>query len=174
MRKLAVTLVTLALFSPVLAADPMTNQSQTSKMQKESSPTARQTMIHQHSPMVMPFDMNRVTHHFVKNKRGGILRITVKDSKDKEQLEMVRQHLNMEAHLFSDANFRDPTKLHGEDMPGVKKLEKSKGLYTVKYKVAANGAQITFASKHADVVAAFHIWFDAQLKDHAKDAVDHF
>jgi len=33
----------------------------------------RQMMIHKHSSMVMPFDMNKVTHYFVKTNDGGVL-----------------------------------------------------------------------------------------------------
>jgi hypothetical protein len=34
----------------------------------------------------------------------------------------------------------------------------------------SDGAKLTFASKDTTVINAIHVWFDAQLKDHGKDA----
>lgn len=133
----------------------------------------RQMMIHKHSSMVMPFEMDKVTHYFVKTKNGGILRVTAKDSAN-NQVALIQQHLLHEQQLFSEAKFDDPKKLHGMGMPGLAKLENSKGEFTAKYEDLKHGAQIKFVSQNAGVVEALHEWFDAQIKDHGKDARDQF
>jgi hypothetical protein len=130
----------------------------------------RQHMIHVHSPMVMPFDMDKVTHYFLKNDRGGILQIKAKDPNDSTQIAMVRSHLKKEQGLFSKADFGDPEKLHGADMPGLKTLTDAKGKFNVDYKELADGAQLTFTSGDEEVIQAIHVWFDAQLRDHGDDA----
>jgi hypothetical protein len=133
----------------------------------------RQQMIHQHSPMVMPFNMNKVTHYFIKTNEGGILMIKVKDSKDKEQINLIRSHLKKEYYLFSKADFKDPQTLHGMNMPGLKTLTKSKDKFNVEYKELEYGAKLTFISKDTTVIKAFHVWFTAQLRDHGSDAKSH-
>ena len=130
----------------------------------------RQHMIHARSPMVMPFDMDKVSHYFLKNDRGGILQIKAKDSNDSTQIAMVRSHLKNEQALFSNADFKDPKKLHGADMPGLKTLTDAKGKFNVDYKELADGAQLTFTSGDEEVIQAIHVWFDAQLRDHGDDA----
>ena len=130
----------------------------------------RQHMIHEESPMVMPFKMNEVTHYFIKNKKGGVLIIKTKNKKDTAQAALVQSHLKKECKLFSNADFRDPKTLHGMNMPGLKVLSGSKGKYNVEYKKLADGAKLTFASKDSAVVNAIHVWFDAQLRDHGSDA----
>ena len=130
----------------------------------------RQHMIHSESHMVMPFDMNKVTHYFIKNEYGGIITIKVKDEKDTAQIELIRSHLKKEQKLFSKADFRDPKTLHGEEMSGLEVLSGSEGKFDVKYNEIPKGASVTFSSKDSTVVNALHKWFDAQLKDHGSDA----
>lgn len=145
------------------------NNHQTHKM-SDSTLMHRQHMIHSDSPMVMPFNMNKVTHYFIKNHNGGILIIKTKDKNDTTQAALVKKHLKKEYKLFSDADFRDPKTLHGMNMPGLKTLSNSKGKFKVEYKNLLDGAQLKFISKDSKVIKAIHLWFDAQLKDHGRDA----
>lgn len=133
----------------------------------------RQNMIHSKSPMVMPFDMSKVTHYFIKTDDGGVLEIKAKDLKDKTQIPLIRKHLKEEKILFSNADFRDPKTLHGKNMPGLKILSESGKKYKVEYEELPGGAGLTFKSKNPTVINAIHKWFDAQLKDHGKDAKSH-
>ena len=130
----------------------------------------RQHMIHMESPTVMPFNMDKVTHYFIKNDQGGVLMIKTKDMNDTTQAKLIQKHLKKEYKLFSQADFRDPKSLHGKNMPGLKILSESKGKFIVEYKELAYGAQLTFSSKESEVIDAIHKWFEAQLKDHGTDA----
>ncbi|MEJ2048799.1 MAG: hypothetical protein P8Y60_02955 [Calditrichota bacterium] len=136
----------------------------------DSTMMKRQEMIHSNSHLVMPFDMNKVTHYFVKTSNGGVLMIKAKDAKDSSQISLIRSHLKKEQALFSNVDFRDPKTLHGMNMPGLKVLSESKDKFSVRYEDLADGARLTFASKDATVVKAIHMWFDAQLRDHGSDA----
>ena len=136
----------------------------------DSSLTERQHMIHSKSPMVMPFDMDKTTHYFIKNENGGILSIKVKDEEDTSQIDSIRSHLMKEQRLFLEADFRDPQLLHGADMPGLKVLSESPGKFDVDYSEIPRGAKLVFTSKDSTVINAVHKWFDAQLRDHGKDA----
>lgn len=130
----------------------------------------RHHIIHLESPMVMPFDMNKVTHYFIKTDSGGILMIRTKDKRDTSQANLVVSHLKKEYKLFSNADFSDPKLLHGADMPGLHMLSQSKGKFKVEFRKLKDGAQLTFSSKDPEVQNAIHKWFDAQLRDHGSDA----
>ena len=136
----------------------------------DSTMMHRQHMIHSKSSMVMPFDMAKVTHYFIKTGSGGVLMIKAKDLEDTTQIALIRSHLKKELALFSNADFRDPQTLHGMNMPGLKILSESKGKFNVEYKELSDGAQLIFTSKDSVVTNAIHLWFDAQLKDHGSDA----
>jgi hypothetical protein len=145
------------------------NHDQHHKM-NDSTLMHRQHMIHANSPMVMPFDMDKATHYFLKNSSGGVLKIKAKDPDDSTQIALIRSHLKKEQVLFSKADFGDPETLHGADMPGLKTLTGAEGKFNVEYKELIDGAQLTFTSGDEEVKQAIHAWFDAQLKDHGSDA----
>jgi len=161
--------ILMLLFIPatIQAQDTMKHQHH---QMHNSTLSQRQQMIHSRSHMVMPFDMNRVTHYFIKKDNGGVLMIKAKDQEDTAQISLIRSHLTKENEMFSQGNFRDPAALHGANMPGIKTLAETKDRYQVKYTEIPAGAKLTFTSKDTAVINALHIWFDAQLKDHGKDA----
>jgi hypothetical protein len=136
----------------------------------DSSLQHRQHMIHSESPEVMPFDMNKVTHYFIKTDTGGLLMLKTKDTRDTTQANLIISHLEKEYKLFSNADFSDPKTLHGAHMPGLDILSGSKGKFKVEFKKLPDGAQLIFTSKDSLVQNAIHKWFDAQLRDHGKDA----
>lgn len=158
------------LLIPVALISAQQKENTDNQAKKDSSLMKRQHMIHSRSHMVMPFDMSRVTHYFIKEENGGVLKIKAKDKADMAQIKMIRKHLKEEKKLFSDANFRDPKKLHGKNMPGLKILSGSAGKYSVDYKELPRGASLVFKSNDETVIHALHKWFDAQLKDHGSDA----
>lgn len=164
-RLLFLILISFVLFASA-DAYPQDNHHQ----MNDSTLMHRQHMIHSDSPEVMPFDMNKVTHYFIKTDSGGILMIRTKDSRDTAQARLILSHLEKEYKLFSNADFRDPETLHGVDMPGLRVLSGSKGKYKVEFKKLSDGAQLTFSTKDSEVKNAIHTWFDAQLKDHGSDA----
>ena len=145
-------------------------QDENNNHMSDSTSMHRQHMIHSESPMVMPFDMNKVTHYFIKDVNGGILIIKTKDMKDTTQAALVQSHLKKECTIFSNADFRDPKTLHGMNMPGLDILSGAKGKFKVEYKKLTDGAQLTFVSTQSEVINAIHQWFDAQLRDHGSDA----
>ena len=136
----------------------------------DSSLVHRQEMIHSKSPMVMPFEMNKVTHYFINKDDGGELLIKVKNKKDTAQVALIRDHLLKEQKLFSKKDFRDPKTLHGADMPGLKVLSDSTKKFDVYYSEIPRGAKLIFKSEDSTVIKAIHNWFSAQLKDHGSDA----
>ncbi|HEX2867740.1 MAG TPA: hypothetical protein VHO03_11900 [Ignavibacteriales bacterium] len=91
----------------------------------DSTMMKRHHMIHEKSSMVMPFDMDKVTHYFIKIGDGGNLSLRVKSPKDTAQVGLIREPLKKEQALFSKADFRDPKALHGKNIPGLKKLSQS-------------------------------------------------
>jgi len=57
-------------------------------------------------------------------------------------------------------------------MPGLADLKVAKpGQIAIAYKEVKGGAKLTYKTSDIALVAALHKWFDAQLSDHGKDAV---
>ena len=130
----------------------------------------RQEEVADRGAEVMPFDLDKTTHRFTKTDRGGIQAVRADDPADVEQVDLIRGHLSKEAARFRSGDFSDPTRIHGEDMPGVAELSALYRAVTVGYQERPDGAELSFASDDPAAVSAIHRWFDAQTTDHSGHA----
>jgi hypothetical protein len=123
---------------------------------------------------VMPFDLELTTHVFTKNDNGGVQHVVAKDNSNTEQTRLIQEHLEDIAGKFAQGNYADPESIHGEDMPGLPALRQAEpGTIRIVYTELDNGGQIDYSSGDPQLVEAIHQWFDAQLSDHSRHAVDH-
>jgi hypothetical protein len=122
---------------------------------------------------VMPFSLAATTHIFTKTAEGGIQQVVAKKPDDAAQLQLVRQHLQEIRVRFLKGDFSGPTHIHGQDMPDLADLKAAKpGQVAITYKDIEGGAQLAFQTSDPALIAALHKWFDAQLSDHGKDAME--
>jgi hypothetical protein len=131
---------------------------------------SRQATVASRGAEVMPFDLNATTHTFTKTEAGGRQVVTAHDPNDRTQIDLIRQHLQAERANFANGNFSDPARIHGMDMPGVSELSAGYARITVTYAERPDGAELTYTTEDAALVAAIHAWFDRQLMDHGTHA----
>ena len=128
--------------------------------------------IAQRGAQVMPFSLEQTLHVFSKTAKGGIQQVIVKDATDTDQVRLIREHLSKISSEFTNLDFSDPEKIHGQAMPGLAEMRKAKaGQISVKYTELPNGAQIEYSTELPNLIDAIHRWFDAQLSDHARHAI---
>ena len=140
----------------------------------EKASDARINEVAQLGKHVMPFDLNQTLHIFSKIETGGVQQVIAKDPKNDIQIALIREHLIKIASDFKQANFSDPEKIHGKDMPGLEALRNAEiGAITIHYREISDGAEISYISGDAKLVTAIHQWFDAQLRDHDSHATMH-
>ncbi len=140
---------------------------------QEKASEQRLDEIVQRGKHVMPFDLTQTTHIFSKTDNGGIQQVVVKNPANTEQIKLIRQHLSEITEDFKQRHFSGPTKIHGADMPGLKILQQTPtNQLDIIYQELPLGAQIIYSSNHSAVITAIHHFFDAQLTDHARHAID--
>lgn len=133
----------------------------------------RQAEVSRRGNDVMPFSLPATTHIFIKSTEGGVQRVVAKNASDAAQVKLIRRHLKEIRKQFLKGNFSGPEHIHGQDMPGLLELTQARtGQLEIVYKDVKNGAQLTYKTQEASLVAALHKWFEAQLSDHGKDAVE--
>ncbi len=133
----------------------------------------RQQAVAARGAQVMPFELSATQHIFTKTPTGGIQQVVVRDPGNREQVALIRKHLQEIADHFSGSDFSAPEHIHGRDMSGLAELrEAPAGDVVVRYRSLENGAQIEYSTQRPTLVTALHHWFDAQLSDHGKDATD--
>ena len=152
---LGATVVAIALSLPAVAADAQ-----------------RQAEVARLGADVMPFSLKATTHIFTKSAEGGIQSLLAKNAADTRQVALVREHLHDIQAQFLKGDFSGPSHIHGADMPGLAELQSARpGQISIDYADVDAGAELTFRSADAALVAALHRWFDAQLADHGADAM---
>jgi mono/diheme cytochrome c family protein len=129
----------------------------------------RQDQVAELGSEVMPFDLDRTTHIFEKLDKGGLQQVVSNDG-DSEQIALIRAHLADEAERFSQGDFLDPMKIHGENMAGLDALMEGADRLAVVYSDVQSGGQILYTAKDDDLIMALHAWFDQQLVDHGEHA----
>lgn len=133
----------------------------------------RQSEVANRGKDVMPFTLAATTHIFTKDAQGGIQRVVAKKSSNTGQVKLVRKHLQEIREQFLQGDFSGPSHIHGQDMPGLAALKAATpGQIDIAYKDVEGGAELRYNTPDATLVAALHQWFDAQLSDHGKDAME--
>lgn len=121
---------------------------------------------------VMPFSLKATAHIFTKTAEGGTQRVVVQQAADAKQVQLVREHLHELQAQFLKGDFSGPSHIHGNEMPGLAALKAAQpGQIAIDFKNVDDGAELTYRTADARLVAAIHEWFDAQLSDHGADAM---
>ncbi len=121
---------------------------------------------------VMPFHLEKTQHIFNKTEHGGIQQVIAKDANDGEQIDLIRQHLADIGSRFQQGDFAKQRRIHGDDMPGLADLSANYRSVRFAYRELANGAEIEYSAEDTALVDAIHRYFNAQLSDHARHAID--
>lgn len=132
----------------------------------------RQSEVANRGAQVMPFDLERTTHRFIKTATGGVQTIVADDPSDVVQITLIREHLTKEAAKFRQGDFGDPEFIHGSQMPGLAELSTGYRRITTEYAEIRAGARITYSVADPALLEPLHAWFDAQVSDHG-NAVEH-
>ncbi len=120
---------------------------------------------------VMPVDLEQTMHHFQPLEDGGPQTVTVKDPSNSIQIALIQAHLKEETEKFRRGDFSDPTRIHGENMPGPAALHAGSQHIEVQYMILPNGAHIRYTTKDGALITALHQWFAAQRSDHGHHTV---
>ena len=130
----------------------------------------RQETVARFGSEIMPFDLDETTHVFKPTSSGGVQTVLADDPTDEREVDLIREHLREEVRAFQQGDFSDPAFIHGDDMPGLDKISKHLGALEVSYGEVEGGAQIVYETPHAELIAALHVWFEAQVTDHGEHA----
>ena len=116
---------------------------------------------------VVSYAAERALESFSKTVHGGVMHVVAKSEEDTDQIRLIQDSLKKTAADFSRRDFSTTEKLHGTDMPGLRRI-KNAGLDDIRYeyKSLPNGAQIHFSTEYPELLQALHEWLDAQSKDH--------
>jgi hypothetical protein len=116
--------------------------------------------------LVMGFDQDVTTHHFVLVADGGAIEVEVNDSQDVANRDAIRDHLREIAAQFRQGVFDKPFATHGEVPPGVPVLQRLHGSVTYQYEPTSRGARVRIETSNREALAAIHDFLRYQITEH--------
>jgi hypothetical protein len=114
----------------------------------------------------MGFAQDKITHHFLLRKDGGVIQVTANSANDKTSTEEIQMHLHHIARAFKSGDFNIPMFVHDQTPPGVATLKKLKNQIEYKYEPAEKGGQVVISSVNAEAVTAIHDFLKFQITEH--------
>lgn len=129
---------------------------------------------HQHKPgmvhspdMVMGFDQDKTTHHFLLYEDGGAIDVSVKDATDAKNLSAIRTHLTSLPTRFKAGDFSQPAEVHPDKtVEGAADMARLSGVIDYRYEETPLGARVVIETKDAAALRAVHAFLRFQITDH--------
>jgi hypothetical protein len=123
--------------------------------------------IDQRGEMVMGFDQQRTSHHFLLFEDGGAIDVSVKDPSDAKNRDAIRSHLPHIAMMFGSGNFEAPMLVHdSKNVPGAKTMAARKAAIRYRYADTPNGGRVDIVTTDPEALAAVHAFLKFQIADH--------
>jgi hypothetical protein len=113
--------------------------------------------------MVMGFDQNKTTHHFLLYPDGGAIDVSANEEDDLESRDAIRAHLPHIAVMFGEGNFEAPMLVHDTDVPGTAELSKRKDLSGIPTS-RPRGGRVDIVTNDEDALRALHQFLRFQIR----------
>jgi hypothetical protein len=154
-------LLTTALLTPQHSSMPpgMTHEEHMKQMEKDEA-------LKKRGAAAMGFDQDATDHHFILEKDGGSIQVTVKATADATALAAVRDHLKTIAGDFARGDFGKPFATHNEVPPGVEGMTKAAAAIQCRYEEVAGGGAVRLRTTDAAALKAIHEFLRYQISEH--------
>jgi hypothetical protein len=116
--------------------------------------------------MVMGFDQEKTTHHFLLYRDGGAIDVSANEDSDVKSRDAIRSHLPHIAQMFGEGNFAAPMLVHASDVPGTAELAKRKDRVQYKYVETRRGGRVDIVTTDETALRALHEFLRFQIRDH--------
>jgi hypothetical protein len=139
---------------------------------QEQAPSDMPEHHHDHAAMnrrgadAMGFDQQKVTHHFLLTKDGGVVQVEAKDTKDGTSIAEIQNHLALQAQKFSAGDFGAPEHTHAQVPPGVPTMKELRGHIRYEFEKSSMGGKLQISSSDPKAIEAVHEFLKFQIKDH--------
>jgi hypothetical protein len=125
-----------------------------------------QADVEKHGDEAMGFPHDKTTHHFRLYSDGGGIEVTVKDSKDCENVQAIRSHLTHIVTMFSNGDFSIPMFIHSQVVPGVSVMKDKHAEISYTFEELRTGGRVRITARSAEALEAVHDFLRFQIEDH--------
>jgi hypothetical protein len=158
------TLITLLLLCGLQAAS---QDMQSCPIYKERMKAAQhQSDVEKHGDEAMGFPHDKTTHHFRLYPNGGAIEVTVKNSRDAQDLQAIRSHLEHIVTMFSNGDFSLPMFVHSQVPPGVPVMKEKRSEISYTFEESPEGGRVRIKTEDREALKAVHDFLKFQIEDH--------
>lgn len=114
----------------------------------------------------MGFDQEKITHHFLVTKDGGVIQVTANSPDDQTTINQIRMHLEHIAGAFASGDFDIPMFVHDQTPPGVPVLRKLRKKLSYKVEFTDDGGRVVIRTANAKARQAIRDFLRFQIREH--------
>ena len=147
-------------------AEASRSQSQSHSQETGKDPHKCSMDMQSRGDMAMGFSQTKTTHHFMRAKDGGAIRVEANDPKDSQSRDEIRMHLGHIAKSFAAGDFNIPMFVHDQVPPGVPLMQTKKNEIRYRFEETQNGGQVVIRSSDQEAISAIHDFLAFQIREH--------
>lgn len=114
----------------------------------------------------MGFDQQKITHHFLLTKDGGIIQVTANSADDTTSVDQIRMHLEHIAGAFASGDFDIPIFVHDQTPPGVPVLKRLRKKLAYKVELMNGGGRVVIHTANLKALHALWDFLRFQITEH--------
>ena len=114
----------------------------------------------------MGFDQQKITHHFLLTKDGGVIQVTANSPDDKTSADEIKMHLHHIASAFASGDFDIPMFVHDQTPPGVPVLKRLRKKLHYKVETMESGGRVVISTTNSEARQAVWDFLRFQITEH--------
>ncbi|HEY6969931.1 MAG TPA: hypothetical protein VJA94_12045 [Candidatus Angelobacter sp.] len=133
---------------------------------QDTNKPADQQKLEQRGNEGMGFDQQKITHHFLLTKDGGVIQVTANSPDDKTSIDEIRMHLKHIAGAFSSGDFDIPMFVHDKTPPGVPVMKRLRKKIFYKVELVDAGGKVVIGTPNPKARQAIWDFLRFQIREH--------
>src|SRR5215467_11316304 len=132
---------------------------------QDTKPNDQQS-LEQRGNQGMGFDQEKITHHFLLTKDGGVIQVTANSPDDKTSIDEIRMHLKHIAGAFASGDFDIPMFVHDQTPPGVDVMKRLRKKIFYKVELIDAGGKVVIGTSDPHARQAIWDFLRFQITEH--------
>jgi len=133
---------------------------------QDNKPTSPDQSLEQRGNQGMGFDQQKITHHFLLTKDGGIIQVSASAPDDKTSIDQIRMHLEHIASAFGSGDFDIPMFVHDQTPPGIDVMKKLRKKMFYKVQFTDAGGRVVIGTANPKARQAIWDFLRFQIREH--------
>ncbi|HKD13482.1 MAG TPA: hypothetical protein VKE71_02960 [Candidatus Angelobacter sp.] len=133
---------------------------------QDNKPSFSDPSLEQRGNQGMGFDQQKITHHFLLTKDGGVIQVSANSPDDKTSIDQIRMHLEHIAGAFASGDFNIPMFVHDQTPPGVDVMKRLRKKMFYKVQFTDAGGRVLIGTANPKARQAIWDFLRFQIREH--------